>query len=120
VLRHQLEGEGHQNTIVGPELALLVVVGHQSAVVLSLVYLGMCQLLGLAGSCRRSESDKDIEIMVLRHQVRVLERQLRARVRYRPADRAILAAPSRLLPRARWGCFLVAPDTLPAVASGAR
>jgi hypothetical protein len=52
-------------------------------------------------SCRRGQSDKDIEIMVLRHQVRVLERQLHGRVRYRPADRAILAALSRLLPRAR-------------------
>src|SRR5208283_1425411 len=49
-----------------------------------------------------TESDKDIEIMVLRHQVRVLERQLHARVRYRPADRAILAGLSRLLSRDRW------------------
>ena len=40
--------------------------------------------------------------MVLRHQVRVLERQLHARVRYRPADRAILAVLSRLLSRDRW------------------
>jgi hypothetical protein len=39
-------------------------------------------------SGRQSESDKNVEIMVLRHQVRVLERQLHARVRYRPADRA--------------------------------
>jgi putative transposase len=50
--------------------------------------------------------------MVLRHQVRVLERQLHARVRYRPSDRAILAALSRLLPRVRRRCFLVTPDTL--------
>jgi hypothetical protein len=50
--------------------------------------------------------------MVLRHQVGVLERQLHARVRYRPADRAMLAALSRLLPRARWRSFLVNPDTL--------
>jgi hypothetical protein len=50
--------------------------------------------------------------MVLRHQVRILERQLHARVRYRPADRAILAALSRLLPRTRWRSFLVTPETL--------
>ena len=50
--------------------------------------------------------------MVLRHQVRVLQRQLHARVRYRPADRAILAALSRLLPRSRWRSFVVTPDTL--------
>ncbi len=45
--------------------------------------------------------DKDIEIMVLRHQVLILERQLNARVAYRPVDRS-LAALSRLLPRWRW------------------
>ena len=78
----------------------------------SLLYLGMCRILGLVVSSRRTEPDKDIEIMVLRHQVRVLERQLHGRVRYRPADRAILAALSRLLPRARWRSFLVTPDTL--------
>ncbi len=50
--------------------------------------------------------------MVLRHQVLILERQLHTRVRYRPADRAILAALSRLLTRYRWRSFLVTPDTL--------
>ena len=54
--------------------------------------------------------DKDIELMVMRHEVRVPKRQLHGRVRYRPADRAILAALSRLLPR--WRCFLVTPETL--------
>ena len=78
----------------------------------SLLYLGMCRLFGLVVSCRRSEPDKDIEIMVLRHQVRILQRQLHARVRYRPVDRAILTALSHMLPRARWRSFLVTPDTL--------
>ena len=79
---------------------------------LSLLYLGLCRLLGLVISWRRSASDKELEIMVLRHQVRILERQLHGRVRYRPIDRAIPAALSRLLPRARWRTFLVTPDTL--------
>ena len=70
-------------------------------VAFSLLYVGLYRILGLVVSCRRGQSDKDIEIMVLRHQVRILERQLHRRVRYRPADRAILAALSRLLPRAR-------------------
>jgi hypothetical protein len=50
--------------------------------------------------------------MVLRHQVRILERQLNARVAYRPVDRAILAALSRLLARRRWRSLLVTPETL--------
>ena len=50
--------------------------------------------------------------MVLRHEIRVLKRQLHGRVRYRPADRAILAVLSRVLPRWRWRCFLVTPETL--------
>jgi putative transposase len=81
-------------------------------VLFSLLYVGLCRIFALVRSARRSEWDKDIEIMVLRHQVRILERQLQARVRYRPADRAILAALSRLLPRTRWCSFLVTPDTL--------
>jgi hypothetical protein len=80
-------------------------------VAFTLCYLGLCRILGLLRSSRRTETDKDIEIMVLRHQVRVLERQLNARVAYRPVDRAILAALSRLLARWRWRSFLVTPET---------
>ncbi|HZM54750.1 MAG TPA: hypothetical protein VFC03_06955, partial [Acidimicrobiales bacterium] len=78
----------------------------------SLLYIGLYRIFGLVASCRRTAPDKDIEMMVLRHQVRILERQLHTRVRYWPADRALLAALSRLLPRSRWRSFLVTPDTL--------
>ena len=78
----------------------------------TLCYLGLCRVLGLLRSSRRTETDKDIEIMVLRHEVRLLKRQLHGRVRYRPTERAMLAALSRLLPRRRWRCFLVTPETL--------
>ena len=78
----------------------------------SLVYLGLCRILALVVSSRRCEADKDVELVVLRHQVRVLERQVHGRVRYRPVDRALLAALSRLLPRERWRAFLVTPATL--------
>ena len=48
---------------------------------------------------------------MLRHQLAVLRRQV-ARPRLEPADRALLAAVSRVLPRADWSCFLVKPETL--------
>ena len=83
-----------------------------TVVAFSLVYHGLGRLLELIVGRRRSDDEKDLEILVLRHQVRILERQLPGRVRYRPADRALLAAVSRLLPRCRWRAFLVTPDTL--------
>ena len=83
-----------------------------SSVAFSLLYIGLCCIFGLVMSSRRTESDRDIEIIVLRHQVQIHERQLHARVRCRPGDRAILAVLSRMLPRARWRSFLVTPDTL--------
>ena len=79
---------------------------------ISLCYLVMCRIFGVLGSLRRTALDKDIELMVLRHEVRVLKPQLHGRVRYRPADRAMLAALSRVLPTWRWRCFLVTPETL--------
>ena len=68
------------------------------------------RLLGLAGLGPGPDA-KDIEIAVLRHRLAVLRRQV-ARPRYTPADRLILAALARLLPRERWAVFLVTPATL--------
>jgi transposase InsO family protein len=59
----------------------------------------------------RGDAAKDLEILVLRHQLTVLHRQV-SRPRLEPTDRALLAAISRALPRTRWSCFLVAPETL--------
>jgi hypothetical protein len=50
----------------------------------------------------RGDAAKDVEILVLRHQLAVLRRQLN-RPALQPADRVLLAAVSRLLPRACWG-----------------
>ena len=55
--------------------------------------------------------EKDVEIAMLGHQLAVLRRQV-ARLRYSPADRALLATLARLLSRERWVAFLVTPATL--------
>lgn len=61
--------------------------------------------------CCRSAKAKEIEILVLRHELAVLRRQ-HPRPRLQSKDRALLAALSRQLPRARWSVFLVKPETL--------
>src|SRR5438477_12919210 len=59
----------------------------------------------------RSEDFKELEIVVLRHELSVLRRQT-GRPQLRPGDRLLLAAASQLLPHSRWGSFLVTPATL--------
>jgi hypothetical protein len=49
---------------------------------------------------------------VLRHQLGVLHRQVPRPKLVEPADRAPLAAISRLVPRSRRSCFLVKPEPL--------
>jgi transposase InsO family protein len=81
---------------------------------LSLVYLVARTLVRLvvgAGQHGRDEHAKDLEILVLRHQLRVLERTA-GPPRLRTIDRVLLAAASRVLPRDRWVAFLVTPGTL--------
>ena len=57
------------------------------------------------------QRDRELEILVLRHQVKVLQRKA-GRPRLRRRDRLFLAAAARLLPRGRWSCFIVRPATL--------
>jgi hypothetical protein len=76
-----------------------------------LAYLTLCRSIQLLALPARGDAVKDLEIVVLRHQLAVLRRQI-PRPRLEPADRALLAAVSRVLPRARWSCFFVQPETL--------
>lgn len=76
----------------------------------SLLYMMLRRLLTLVAPKHRSD-DAAIEIFVLRHQLQVLRRQVKRPV-YRHGDRALLAAASRILPKERWGAFLVRPETL--------
>jgi putative transposase len=63
----------------------------------SFAYLAFSAVLRLLVSGRSSEFAKNVELLVLRHQLVVLERQQR-RSSLRPADRALLAALTRILP----------------------
>jgi hypothetical protein len=54
---------------------------------------------------------KDAEILVLRHQLAVLRRQV-AGPRFSWGDRAFIATLARLVPRKRWAAFLVTPETI--------
>jgi len=83
--------------------------------VCSLVYWALRRLLELFILRRQSDRAKEIEILVLRHQLRVLERQV-ARPQLRPADRVLLAAFSRVLPRARLAVVLCDADDAAALA----
>jgi putative transposase len=77
----------------------------------SFLYWSLRRLLELVVLRSRSEREKEVEILLLRHQLLVLERQV-GRVELNAADRALLAAFSRVLPRRAWGSFLVKPATL--------
>ncbi|GAC1668668.1 MAG: hypothetical protein NVS9B8_11140 [Candidatus Limnocylindrales bacterium] len=79
-----------------------------------LLYLVARALVGILISARQPGHDdgsKDLEILVLRHQLRVLQR-IAGRPQLRPIDRVLLAAASRAIPRDRWLTFLVTPATL--------
>ncbi len=58
----------------------------------------------------RGNAARDVELLVLRHEVRVLHRHAK-RARYRPGDRLVLAGLGRLLPRTEWWGFPVRPET---------
>jgi putative transposase len=75
---------------------------------LSLLYFLVRRVLGEG---RRPHDQRDIELLVLRHQVKVLQRQAR-RPRLRRLDRLLLAAASRAMPKERWPSFFVRPETL--------
>ena len=86
--------------------------GRRQSVVLSFLYWSLRRLLELIVLRFRSEQEKEIEILLLRHQLHVLERQV-ARPGLTQADRTLLAALSRVLPRQAWKrSLLVTPATL--------
>ena len=86
--------------------------GRPERVLVSFLYWSLRRLLELFVLRRRSEREKEIEILLLRHQLRILERQV-ARPQLTQADRGLLAAFSRVLPRQAWRrSAFVTPATL--------
>ena len=78
---------------------------------LRLSYLIFWQVLGLLLLMGRTSATKDVELLVLRHEVAVLGRT-HPRPRMDWADRAVFAALVRRLPRALRRNLLVTRDTI--------
>jgi putative transposase len=84
-------------------------------VLLRLAYRAVTNAVAMLRLLPMSDRAKDVEILALRHQITVLERQLHGtRVRFAPADRAFLAALLHRLPRdvLRRVRLLVRPETV--------
>jgi putative transposase len=75
------------------------------------LYVVVCRLLELLVLLGRGDRAKEIEILVLRHELSILRRQA-GRPRFEAYDRILLAAFSRMLPRHSWTAFSVRPETL--------
>ena len=78
---------------------------------LRLLYLLFCQVVSWLALLARRSAAKDAELLVLRHEVAVLPRQV-TWPQVNRADRAVLAGLARLLPRPAWRGLLVQPETL--------
>jgi transposase InsO family protein len=75
------------------------------------LYVVVCRLLEFVVLLARRDRAKELEIVVLRHELSILRRQV-GRPRFETHDRVLLAAFSRMLPRRSWAAFSVRPETL--------
>jgi putative transposase len=80
-------------------------------VALSLLYRLVCRVIEAVRIHRMDAVAKEAEILLLRHQLAVLQRQV-ARPRFTWSDRALVGALAHLVPRERWMAFLVTPETI--------
>jgi putative transposase len=80
-------------------------------VLVSFVYVVACRLFAFVLLLARGDRSKELEILLLRHELSILRRQAR-RPTLAESDRLVLAALSRVMPRRSWHAFLVTPETL--------
>jgi transposase len=80
-------------------------------VLFALVYLLLRRLVQSVSGSPNGLLGTEVEVVVLRHQLKVLQRHA-GRPRLRRRDRLFMAALSRVLPRGRWSAFVVSPQTL--------
>jgi putative transposase len=82
----------------------------------SMLYSLVRVVLDAIATSHSNEAKLRVEVLALRRQVQVLERQIK-RVRWEPGDRMILAALRERLPRSAWAALLVQPETVLGLAS---
>jgi putative transposase len=84
---------------------------HDPPVAVKLIYQMFTKLLSWIALHARSDTANEIEILVLRDQLAVLQRRtLQSRLNW--SDRAVIAALARLLPTRRRRAFLITPATI--------
>jgi putative transposase len=91
---------------IGPQLTT-----QEAFVLVSRAYRLLCWILEFVALRTRSKEFKELEIIVLRHELAILRRTTR-RPLITAVDRVLFTVASRLLPRARWQSFMVTPATL--------
>jgi hypothetical protein len=80
-------------------------------VLVSFVYVVARRLFALVLLLARSDRSKEVELLVLRHELSILRRQARC-PELTDNDRLVLTVLSRVMPRRSWQAFLVTPETL--------
>jgi putative transposase len=84
----------------------------------SSLYLVVCRLFAFLVLLARGDRSKELEILVLRHELAILRRQA-GRPRFEPHDRFLLAALSRVVPRRSWARVRGAAGDVAALAPAA-